>query len=184
MTVDNLSGVASFATLSGPVTNLGPNGTGSYEYTCSGHQDNAGNLGDPVVETFQVQYDPDSLSGILQPINPDNPSVFKRGQAVPVKFRLSGDEPTGFDTTGWQVFAMRVGCSLVSPDATLELIGSVTPNPYLRYDAAADQYIYNADFRSAPNPSCWRIRVVFDDGGAGNVPPATTMDSAVFKVQK
>ena len=166
------SGVAS---TSGPTITAGglnANGVGSVTYECTA-TDNAGNVGSDS-RTFSVRYG--GVSGILQPIKPDNSSIFKRGQAVPVKFQLAGDEPLGFDPTGWQIYGIQVGCSsLEEEDANT--LGSVTPSAFFRYDPTADQYIYNADFRSVAVGTCWRVRVTLDDA-------FTVMDSAYFKVGK
>jgi hypothetical protein len=190
---DNLSGVATPATLAS-LDGRNVNGVGPIAYTCSGHVDNAGNPGDPVTETLYVQYDPAGLSGILQPINPDNTSLFQRGKAIPVKFRLGGDEPSGFDTTDWALIRVQASsCSGLVDSGVTEALGSVTPSSYFRYDSSADQYIYNADFKSAPVGTCWRVRVFLDDGvKAINWTPdhpnydvlPTIMNSAWFKLQK
>jgi hypothetical protein len=52
----------------------------------------------------------------------------------------------------------------------------VTPASTFRYDASADQYIYNADFRTVSVGTCWKVRVTLDDG--------TLLYSAVFKIGK
>ncbi|MDP9326787.1 MAG: HYR domain-containing protein [Actinomycetota bacterium] len=128
--------------------------------------------------TINVVYGRDG--GIRQPINPDNTSVFKRGQAVPVKFGLSGDPvPNGFDTSAWKVSKASVSCTagFDAADATLEDVGSITPTTTVRYDATADQYIYNADFKSAGLNTCWKIAVDLKDG-------SPLLYSAVFKTVK
>jgi hypothetical protein len=124
-----------------------------------------------------VIYDPAGLSGILQPINPDNTSVFKRGQSVPVKFKLGGDEFTGFVTTGWTIQAQQVACSVFDgTETTLENVGSNTPSTYFRYDATADQYIYNADMHNKGVGTCWNFKVTLDSG--------QFFYSAVFQLSK
>jgi hypothetical protein len=173
-TTDDRSGVATSA---GPSVqdNRSINGVGSVVVTCSGHTDNAGNPGDAVSETFYVFYP--GLSGILQPINTDNTSVFSRGKVVPIKFRLAGDEFFGFNTSGWELKANAVSCSVFDQvDSTLENVTSNTPFTTFRYDASADQYIYNADMRQKAVGSCWNFKVTLDSG--------QFFYSAVFKLQK
>jgi hypothetical protein len=191
-TTDATSGVATNATLSTD-DQRNVNGVGPVEYTCSGHEDNAGNLGLDAVETLYVSYDLSDISGILQPINPDNSSLFSRGKAVPVKFRINGDEPLGFNTAGWTLVRMTAPCDAVVDSATLESVSSVTPSSIFRYDAAADQYIYNADFRNKAAGTCWKVRVILDDGVLDLSTPEnltdylvapTSFDSAWFKLQK
>lgn len=124
--------------------------------------------------TVSVQYGRDG--GILQPINPDNTSLFSRGRVVPVKFQLKNDQPTGFATTAWTLKRVTVGC--ISGEGIFsEDVPSATPNASFRYDAAADQYIYNADFKDKAAGTCWKIEVNFNDG---SVP----LTSAVFKLNR
>jgi hypothetical protein len=126
-------------------------------------------------ETYTVTYG--GVSGFLQPINADNSSVFKRGQAVPGKFRLAGDEGVGYDTSAWEIKRVQVNCGVLSEELTTEVVGSVSNWATIRYDATADQYVYNADFRTVTAGTCWKLRATLDDG-------ATTFDSAVFKISK
>ncbi len=152
---------------------LNANGVGFASYECTA-LDNAGNSGSDT-KTFFVYYG--GASGILQPINSDNSSVFHRGKAVPVKFRLAGDEFFGYSTAGWLVQRIQVSCENLSDVLLTEEVGSVTPSTTFRYDPSADQYIYNADFRDKAVGSCWRVKVSLDDG-------FTTMSSAYFKIAK
>ena len=166
------SGVASSASVS--VTGGTSNGVGTFTATCSGGADNAGRLASNATATYQVNFG--GLSGILQPINSDNTSVFNRGKSVPVKFRLAGDEPSGFDFSGWTLRNQQVSCTnFDSIDAELEPIVE-NPSNAFRYDAVADQYIYNANFKSMAVGTCWKVVVSLDSG--------QTMTSAIFRLQK
>jgi subtilisin family serine protease len=170
-TSDATSGVAVNATIS--VTGGTINGVGVFTAKCDGAKDNAGNLNSATVR-YTVAYT--GVSGILQPINPDNSSVFKRGQAVPVKLQVAGDEFAGFYTGAWTLQKVAVNCDLTA-DGTPEEVGSVTPSTIFRYDPTADQYVYNADFRTVTPGSCWRVKVALDDA-------STVLYSAFFKVAK
>jgi hypothetical protein len=172
-TTDALSGVATSASLT--VTGGTVNGVGSYTATCSGAVDVAGNAGDPASVTYSVTYG--GLSGILQPINPDNTSIFKRGQAVPVKFKLAGDEYVGYNTSNYKIQAQSLPCGAFDgTDAILEDVPSNTPSTVFRYDASADQYIFNADMHNQVAGSCWNFKVTLDS--------SQVMYSAVFKLTK
>jgi hypothetical protein len=156
------------------------NGTGSVTYTCTG-TDNASNS-DTASKSFSVIHT--GASGILQPINPDNTSVFSRGRAVPVKFQLAGDGagtsfPNGFNTSGWKLERIQVNCSsgFDLADAVVESVPSNTPSTVFRYDSTADQYIYNADFSNKAAGTCWRVKATLDDN-------TTVLTSAVFRLQK
>lgn len=174
---DNLSGIATPGTLSGP-TGSGPgnpNGVGSFTYTCDGAIDEAGN--EQAVEdnrTFTVLYDL-SATKILQPINPDNSSLFSRGKAVPVKFQLPGTNP--YVMTGWKLLQQQVACSLggVTIGDSVEAVAE-NPSNSFRYDATAGQYIYNANFKDKAAGTCWKAGVQLDSG--------QTFWSAIFKLQK
>lgn len=170
---DSPSGIA---TTSGPTITAGGltgNGVGSVTYTCTA-SDNAGNSASNS-KSYSVYYT--GLSGILQPINADNTSVFKRGQAVPVKFRLAGDGFSGFNTSSWTIQRQLLPCTVFEgDDATLENVGSNTPTSYFRYDASADQYIYNADMKALGVGTCWNFKVHLDSG--------QNLYSAVFMLTK
>ena len=49
--------------------------------------------------------------------------VFSRGKSVPVKFRIAGDEPTGFNMSGWTLRLQSASCtSFEVDDALVETI--------------------------------------------------------------
>jgi hypothetical protein len=170
------SGIASQDASPSSSSNLNVNGVGYIDFTCTA-TDNAGNVGS-TTGRVNINYALDGL-GIRQPINKDNTSLFKRGQVVPVKFGLPGDEPLGLNTSGWSVKRRTSDCNAFdADDAVTETVPSATASTLIRYDSAADQYIYNADFRSAALNSCWQIGVVLDD------PAQTTIYSAIFKIVK
>jgi hypothetical protein len=165
--------------LSGVKTNASLTVTGgpvdSVTATCSGAEDNAGNT-NSASATYKVVYGRDG--GILQPINPDNTSIFSRGKAVPVKFKLAGDAPNGFDYSKWTLSKVPVNCtSFDTQDGTVEQIAE-NPSQSFRYDQSADQYIINADFKSATVGSCWKVKVNLNDGNP------LPLESAIFKMQK
>jgi hypothetical protein len=164
--LDELSGLATAASVSLSATTV--NGVGTVTATCSGALDNAGNPGSEQV-SYLVAYG--GLSGILQPISPDNTSVFSRGKPVPVKFRLAGDEPRGFVTSGWTLARQQVSCTDFEPVATPDLATTL-----FRYDAKADQYINNVSFKDKPPSTCWKAVVTLDSG--------QKMSSAAFRLQK
>lgn len=171
-TTDDGSGVASEASVA--VTGGTSNGVGVFTVTCSGAVDYAGNEAAPVSVNYTVVYD--GVSGILQPINPDNTSVFSRGRAIPVKLQLAGDSSLGFDTSGWTIQAQAVSSGAFdNADGLFEDVPSNTPSTSFRYDPTTDQYIYNADMHTAPADSYWRFKVTLDSG--------QTLYSAVFKLK-
>ena len=155
-TQDALSGVKVAATVS--VSGGTSNGVGTYTAKCSGGKDEADNVRADVTLIYKVQYPVAGISGILQPINSDNTSVFNRGKAVPVKFKLGGDEPSGFSYSGWVLRRQQVSCTgnFDAEDAIQEAIVE-NPSNGFRYDASADQYIYNANFSDKQAGTCWQV---------------------------
>lgn len=170
------SGLATWATVDIDTSLVTTNKVGTYTATCSGATDRAGNVTSPVSVTYAVIYG--TGSGILQPINPDNSSMFSRGKAIPVKFRLPGDESSGgFATSEWKLARVPMSCTMFDTAiGTPEEVGSVTSTTGFRYDASADQYISNADFRDKSVGTCWKMKVTLDDG--------TPLYSAIFKLQR
>jgi HYR domain-containing protein/Big-like domain-containing protein len=158
-TVDRLSGVATDATL--VISGGSGNGVGTFTATCRGATDNAGNQTPPVSVTFGQTYG--EGSGILPPIAPGSDRLLVRGQSVPVKFRLPGDEnlKRGFDSSSWSVEAVGVNCATRAPNGTTMKLRSTSHHETFRF--SGDRYIFNADLKSLPRGTCWQIRVTLDD---------------------
>jgi hypothetical protein len=160
-TTDALSGVAMTASLSvtgGPV--------GSVTASCNGALDNAGNSGSSSV-TYSVIY---NWSGFFQPI--DNNGVFNvvnAGRTIPVKFSLGGDQGLAILAAGSPSSAV-VACPASASVDTVEETTTATSG--LRYDALANQYIYNWKTLSSYAGTCRRLTVTLVDG---------TTHSALFK---
>jgi hypothetical protein len=171
-TTDATSGVKTNATVA--VTGGTSNGVGEFTVNCSGAQDNAGNSQAALTAIkYKVEYA--GLGNILQPINPDNTSAFNRGQAVPVKFQLGGDPSGGFNTSAWNLDRVSVSCGgFDAADEVAEPATSVNPSNAFRYDASADQYIFNADLRQQAVGTCWKAKVTLDSG--------QIVTSAIFKL--
>ena len=147
--------------MSGPGT-TNANGVGSFTATCSGAKDNADNS-----QAAGVSLLGDRRPGRTQrhpaADQPDGTSLFNRGKAVPVKFRLAGDEPTDSSTSGWTLQRIKVSCTdFDSEDAALEAAAEYPSNAF-RYDAGADQYINNASFKDQLAGTCWKVRVTLDE---------------------
>ena len=118
-----------------------------------------------------------ACSGILQPINPDNTSIFKRGQAVPVKFKLPGTStPASTPVAGPSRDSQRRAEASTLTTRLSRAVSSNTPATTFRYDSSADQYIYNADMKSTTVGSCYMFRVTLDS--------SQMLDSAIFKMAK
>ena len=175
-TTDALSDVKTNATLGTYNTGIGA----SHSVTCSGAEDNAGNTNSATLD-YSVTYGRDASSVIGQPINPDNSSLFNQKRAVPVKFGLAGDGAgtayaNGFSTAGWTLTRVAGECGGFDDGATGVETAPLTASTGFRYDATADQYVFNATLTGTTVGGCYKYRVNLNDG--------TTIMSPLFKVTK
>jgi lysophospholipase L1-like esterase len=106
-----------------------------------------------------------AYSGILQPVNADGSSIFKLGSTVPVKFSLT-------DASG----AVQSGAvaNLTIAKVTNEIDGTyveatstsaATTGTLFRYDATAQQYIFNLGTKEL-SKGTWNLKVTLDDGNS------------------
>jgi hypothetical protein len=112
--------------------------------------------------------------GFFQPIdnNPDQSGDLayatvwnsaKAGQAIPVKFSLTGNQGLSIFYSTAYPKATKVTCP--SAAASADLIETyATSNSGLQYDATADQYIYVWKTTTALASTCQRLEVKLTDG--------------------
>jgi hypothetical protein len=130
--------------------------------TCNA-SDKSGNAAKPV--TFDVWVKFQAADGgliFVQPINSDGSSIFKRGNTVPVKFRLTG--ASGGVTT----LVARLSTAKISNGVTGTFVEAESNVPCdggntFRYDASAGQYIYNLSTKGMTTGT-WLLRVDLGDG--------------------
>jgi hypothetical protein len=159
---DSVSGVDSCKVV---VSGGNANGVGTFTYTATA-TDKAGNTS-TVTGSYKVVY---RWDGFLQPINDtahqvgSTTSIFKAGSTVPVKFQLMKADGTVVQAVAAPVWLTPVKGSATSA-AVDEAVYSATADSgsTYRYDASAQQYIYNWKTGSAGG-NYWRIGVTFDDG--------------------
>jgi hypothetical protein len=133
--------------------------------------DNVGNTSGLATCQYSVQYE---SAGFYQPI--DNGGVFnkaKAGSAIPVKFSLDGAPRPGSNTPGLAGAASAFTgtpaiASLACPTGTalvdvLEEI-SADSNSGLKYDPAADQWVYVWKTTTGLANSCRQLKVTLADG--------------------
>jgi hypothetical protein len=157
-TTDTLSGVGREATLS--VTGGTASGVGSFTASCSGATDKAGNVRDAVSVTYQVGF---GFVGFFSPI--DNAPVLNRvkaGQAVPVRFSLSGDHGLDVMAAGYPRARPIVCDSGAAMDEIVETISASSSG--LSYDASTGQYIYVWKTPKNFARSCQVLEMKFADG--------------------
>jgi hypothetical protein len=102
---------------------------------------------------------------ILQPINADGSSVFKRNSTVPAKFRVCDANGSSVSTAG-----MVSGFNLVQViSGTVvsnvnEQVDSTTPDSAFRWDSAAQQWIFNISTRSLSVSKTYVYLITLNDG--------------------
>jgi hypothetical protein len=121
-TLDNLSGVATQATLE---VVSGSGSVGDFTVKCTGGTDNAGNAAlQSASVSFKVVY---NFSGFFQPIDNNLPNSAKAGQAIPVKWRLTDANGVGISDPASFVNVVSnttSGACSGTPDALEEYAGS------------------------------------------------------------
>jgi hypothetical protein len=159
---DSFSGVA---TCKVTVTGGNANGVGTFTYAAVA-TDKAGNTSVVLRGTFAVGY---RFDGFLQPINDTahqvgtSTSVFKAGSTVPVKFQLKNAADQIVQAVAAPVWLAPVkGSSMSAPVDESVYNASADGGATYRFDAAAQQYIYN--WKTGNGGNYWRIGVTFDDG--------------------
>jgi hypothetical protein len=77
------------------------------------------------------------------------------------------------------VWVLDTAAPAIAPqgDITVKATSSAEmPASGFRYDAAADQYIFKADFRDKSAGTCWKVKIDLGDG-------SSPLESAPFKLQ-
>ncbi len=106
--------------------------------------------------------EPYAFQGFFAPVS-NAPAVnsVRAGSAVPVKFSLSGDKGLAILKPGYPV-TRSIPCSGGEPSATLEETETAGQSG-LRYDAAADQYVYTWKTDAAWKGTCRRFELGLND---------------------
>jgi hypothetical protein len=110
--------------------------------------------------TVTVSY---NFAGFFPPV--DNPPTFNlanAGQAIPVRFSLSGDKGLNIFAAGYPV-SVAIGCMSGTPADPIEET-VVAGNSHLSYNAATDQYQYVWKTDGAWSGTCRQLIVKLIDG--------------------
>lgn len=141
---DDLNGSGLKGTSTGSTT-LDTNSAGNKLAEGPAPQDNVGNVGDApkcFYDVHEVATNKYSSTGILQPINPDGSSVFKIKSTIPVKIKLTGDS-AGITNGDFKVSLAKQGSTVTGSQDEQVISTSAHTGNTMRYDSAADQYIFN-----------------------------------------
>ena len=170
-------GGSGLATCAGPVASGGPIdtsslGTKSFQVSATDAVGNPATL----ANGYSVQYSGTCIDGpgrrILQPVDADGTSVFKKGSTVPVKFRvcdaagnsIGGSQPV----TGWSngtdvpypvLYWRTTGAGPVD-----EQVLSTTPDTQFRWDATARQWVFNLNTKNLAAGYTYVYRIHLNDG--------------------
>jgi len=119
---------------------------GKTTVTCTS-VDSRGNAANPTF-TVWVQYQaPTNGTFFLQPINPDNSSIFKKGSTVPVKFKLQGAS-AGISNLVARLLVAKAGND--NTGSVLEAVSTSAADAgnVFRSDGSGGQYIFNLSTKS------------------------------------
>jgi hypothetical protein len=143
---------------------------GSTTASCTA-KDATGNESAP--ETFKVNVVEENVayewSGFLQPINtptnmapsPYTQSIFRIGSTVPVKFKLTGASAGITDGTFYLKYIRTGNGDGVGEVETVATATGSTGTQF-RYDAAADQYVFNWSTKGITQAGNYEVRVYTD----------------------
>jgi hypothetical protein len=113
--------------------------------------------------TVTVNY---AWTGFFQPV--DNPGVFNKvkiGSTVPVKFSLGGNQGLSiFFSSAYPQVSKPITCGVNPAVDTLEEYAPTGTNSGLKYDATANQYIYNWKTDGYKAGECRSLIVKLADG--------------------
>jgi len=135
-------------------------------------KDNAGNTSQSSVSYDVVYATGDCLGApgraVLQPVDADGGSVFKKGSTVPVKFRVCDALGNSIGTSGVVTGAgAPVFVSSTSTTAAVdEAAYSTTPDTAFRWDPTGRQWIFNMSTRNLTSGVKYTYRIPLNDGTA------------------
>jgi hypothetical protein len=166
---DSTSGPASCAGSVPSGVNIDTSTVGAKSFTVNA-EDAAGNTATLTV-SYSVQYASGGLClgqpshVVLQPINVDGSSIFKQGRTVPVKFRVCDANGNSIGASGVVVSFKLVRKVMGTVSLTVnEDIASTTPDTAFRWDATAQQWIFNVSTKNLQAGYTYYFEITLNDG--------------------
>lgn len=149
-------GASGMASQGASLTGGNANGVGIYTYTVTA-ADKAGNVATKSI-TYSVVY---GFGGFLAPLNLGKP--FKYGSTVPVKFSLTDSNGNFLSSAVATITAQKYANEVAAGDPIeVSPAGGANQGNLFRYDASANQYIFNLD-TSGMSVGTWDLIVSLDD---------------------
>jgi hypothetical protein len=129
-----------------------------------------GGLSSSLSVTYNVLHSTGACLGapghqILQPIDADGSSVFKKGSTVPAKFRVCDAQGNSIGTSGTVVSFKLVktvsGTAVAYPD---EAVVSTTPDNAFRWSPTDQLWIFNLNTKSLQAGKTYYYEITLNDG--------------------
>jgi hypothetical protein len=168
---DDESGVASCLGTVANGANINTSSVGAKMFTVSA-TDKAGNTNSKT-NNYSVQY---ASSGtcygepghaILQPINANGSSVFKQGSTVPAKFRVCDANGVSIGTAGIvKSFNLVQTINGTVSTSVNEAVVSTTSDSAFRWDATAQQWIFNISTKNLTAGKTYVYNIMLNDNSS------------------
>lgn len=108
----------------------------------------------------------DLSHSILQPVNVDGSSVFKKGSTVPAKFRVCNAAGASVGSAGVVTSFRLIGTSAGTVGDISESVISTTPDTDFRWDASAQQWIFNVSTKNLNATITYYYRITLNEGSS------------------
>jgi hypothetical protein len=121
---------------------------------------------------FTIQYAPAGFAcygaaghQILQPINTDGASIFKKGSTVPAKFRVCDGLGNSIGILGVvSQFRLEMIYNGTTGDDVAEAVVSTTPDTAFRWSSSDQQWIFNINTKNLSANRTYEYRITLNDG--------------------